>query len=109
MSGQTKSHSFGSITEWIPHVLIIGGLLLEMAGLTGSIFIWLIGFFLYGLFGIIRSIRQGYHTRWSAGTVKLIVEALMVVLVIAVFFGNNTFIFLLMLLLLDRLLLARRI
>ena len=95
--------TFEKISEWLPLILIAGGLAAEWLHFEYAPFIWITGFFLYGLLGLINSVRKKYYSKvFSFAFLKLILEVTTIFLALTFLTGINTFYALLLLILLDR-------
>jgi hypothetical protein len=66
------------------------------------------GFLLYGIFGLINSLRKKYYRGGATRLLKLVNDIAIIVLAVGLLSGTNTPFYLLMLILLDRLIFMRR-
>lgn len=103
-----SQNTFEKITEYLPLALIALGLALEWLKFAYAGLILIVGFLLYGIFGVIISIKRKYYKGITIRFFKLINDIAIILLAIALFFGQSTIFFLLMLILLDRLILLPR-
>ena len=106
--GQSQT-TFEKIAELLPLVLIALGLALDWLNFAYASLVLIVGFLLYGVFGVIISVRRKYYKGFSIRLFKLVNDIAIVLLALAFFFGHSTMFYLLMLILLDRLILVRRV
>lgn len=108
MGKETEHRSnttFQNFTEILPLVLIAFGCALDWLKFAYAALIALAGFLMYGVFGIIVSVKREYYKGISIRLFKLITDIGIVLLSLAMLVGENTVFVLLMLILLDRLVL----
>lgn len=101
--------NFPKVAELVPLVLIALGLLFDWLNIPYGGLILILGFFLYGVFGVIISIQRKYYKGITIRLFKLVNDVAIVVLTVAYLMGIDTLLYLLMLVVLDRLFLIRRI
>ena len=106
--GQSQT-TFEKIAELLPLVLIALGLALDWLNFAYAGLVLVVGFLLYGVFGVIISVRRKYYKGFSIRLFKLVNDIAIVLLALAFFFGHSTMFYMLMLILLDRLILIRRV
>jgi hypothetical protein len=97
--------SFQNVAEILPLVLIALGFALDWLKLAYAGLIFIAGFLMYGIFGIIVSVKREYYKGISIRFFKLITDIGIVLLSLAMLVGENTVFVLLMLILVDRLIL----
>lgn len=107
-SGTKPYTTFQKISDWLPLALITGGLVLDWANFEYAGVILIAGFLLYGIFGLIKSVRKKTYRGGMIGILKLVNDIAIIVLALALLRGTNTLFYLLMLILLDRLIFMRR-
>lgn len=103
-----SQNTFEKLTEYLPLALIALGLALDWLKFAYAGLILIVGFLLYGIFGVIISIKRKYYKGITIRFFKLINDIAIILLAVAFFFGQSTIFFLLMLILLDRLILLPR-
>ena len=101
--------TFEKITELGPLVLIAIGIALDWLRVPFGDLMVILGFFLYGVFGAIFSIRRKYYQGVSIRFFKLVNDIAIVLLTISFFYGQSPMMYLLLLILLDRLILLPRV
>ena len=109
---KTSPHSettFQKIAEMLPLGLIALGFVLDWLKVAYAGLILIAGFLLYGIFGVIISVKRKYYQGMSIRFFKLVNDVAIILLAIGFFFGQNTTFFLLMLILLDRMILIPRV
>jgi hypothetical protein len=95
-----------NLADWLPVVLIIGGLGLASFGIDKYALTMNIGFFVHGVLGLIDSIKRRYHRGISIRTLKVATQVMIAVLAIDNLIRPGSFYFLLLLVLLDKLILV---
>ena len=100
--------TFQKVAELLPLVLIALGLAIDWLNLAYGGLVLIVGFLLYGIFGVIISVRRKYYKGFSIRLFKLVNDIAIILLSLAFFNGKSTIFYLLMLVLLDRLILLRR-
>lgn len=108
-TGRQPHTPFEKISDWLPLGLIAAGLLLQWANFEYANAILIAGFLLYGIFGVITSIKKKYHQGRTIRMLKLVNDIAIILLTIGLFTGTNTLFFVLMLILLDRLILLPKV
>jgi len=107
MNKEKQSDDFKEkLTDWLPVVLIIGGLGLARLGIDKYALTMNIGFFAHGALGLMDSIRRKYHQGFSIKTLKIAGQGMITVLAIDNLIRPGSFLFLLLLILLDKLILV---
>jgi hypothetical protein len=103
---QSQSYTtFQKVSDWLPLVVITAGLVLDWLKLEYGGGVMIAGFFLYGVLGVITSIRKQYYRGRSIRLLKLVNDIAIIVLTVGLVTGTNTLLYLVMLILLDRLIL----
>lgn len=93
------------IFDWLPHILIFGGLLLTWIGWDVKGVVMYAGFAGYGVFGIVELVKM--RRRSMLVFLKFIVLGLIAAIATAsLFVGNISFITVMMLVIMDRLILT---
>ena len=100
---------FQKIADLLPLVLIAVGLALDWLGFAFAGIFLVLGFFLYGAFGLIISIKRKYYKGLSMRSFKIVNDIAIILLTLAFLYGRSTMFYLLMLILLDRLILLRSV
>ena len=101
--------TFEKIADFLPLVLIAVGLALDWMGFAWAGILLILGFFLYGVFGLIISIKRKYYKGISIRSFKIVNDIAIILLTIAFLYGRSTLFYILMLVLLDRLILMRSV
>ena len=109
MKTQTRSQTtFEKYADLVPLVLIALGVALEWVNFPYAAPILILGFLLYGVLGVVISIKRKYYRGISIRLFKLVNDVAIIILTGVFLMGENTMVFLLMLILLDRLILIPR-
>lgn len=106
---EQSQNTFQKITEFLPLVLITLGLALDWLEVPYAGLILMLGFLLYGVFGVIISVKRKYYKGISIRFFKLVNDIAIILLTVPFFYGGSTLFYLLMLILLDRLILIPRV
>ena len=110
MPPQSQSHNtFQKVSDWLPLVVIAAGLALDWLKLEYGGVVMIAGFFLYGVLGVITSVRKQYYRGHSIRLLKLVNDIAIIVLTVGLVTGTNTLLYLVMLILLDRLILLPKV
>jgi len=102
-------NTFQKIAEFLPLVLITLGLAFDWLKVPYAGLILILGFLLYGVFGVIISVKRKYYKGISIRFFKLVNDIAIILLTVAFFYGESTLFYLFMLILLDRLILIPRV
>jgi hypothetical protein len=106
MNNEEQNDDFrDKLADWLPVVLIIGGLGLTKFGIDKYALTMNIGFFAHGVLGLIDSVKRSYHRGISIRYLKIATQIMIAVLAIDNLIRPGSFYFLLLLILLDKLIL----
>lgn len=103
---KTSILDFQNISDWLPIILIFGGLGLTWLEIDKYAAVMNFGFIAYGIFGLIDSIKKNYHKHLSLKLVKTLGQVTIILLAIYNFIIPSSLFFLLLLILLDRIILT---
>ncbi|NJM25005.1 MAG: hypothetical protein HC859_05365 [Bacteroidia bacterium] len=94
------------LTDWLPVVLILGGLGLSKLEIAGGDIAMNAGFLAYGVLGLIDSFKRKYHVGFSWKYLKIAAQLAVTVLALKSFMLGGAMWYVLALLLLDKLILT---
>jgi len=103
---QEEDETRQKIADWVPLILIVGGLGLSWLGIDKRALTLHIGFLAYGTLGLADSIRKKYHAHLSLKTLKIGGQLVITILAIEnIISGPSSFLTMLLLILMDKLIL----
>lgn len=103
---KTDILEFQKISDWLPIILIFGGLGLNWLEIDKYAIMMNFGFIGYGIFGLIDSIKKNYYKHLSLKLAKTLGQVTIIILAIYNFLIPISLMFLLLLVLLDRIILT---
>lgn len=105
-SEKVKNSENLKMSDWLPVILVFGGLGLTWVKIDNYGVIMNCGFVSFGVLGLLDSIQQGYYKYFSLKLVKTIGYLVIIILAIYNFLFAISLVYLLLLILLDRIILT---
>lgn len=94
------------LTDWLPVVLILGGIGLSKLGIPGGVLAMNAGFLSYGVLGLIDSFKRKYQSGFSWKYLKIAAQLTVTLLAVRSFLLGGSILYLLAIVLLDKLILT---